>query len=47
MRATTIQLISEQSVENKLANGRLGVTTKTEIESLFGMERGAEDLRWI
>jgi hypothetical protein len=42
-----VQLISEQSVEDKLANIRLGVTTKAEIENLFGTEHGAENLRWV
>jgi hypothetical protein len=41
------QVISEQSVENKLAKVKLGVTTKAEIENLLGNEHGAENLRWI
>lgn len=41
------QVISEQSVENKLAQVKLGVTTKAEIENLLGNEHGAENLRWI
>src|SRR6266542_3001724 len=42
-----VELISEQSVENKLAKVQLGVTTKAEIENLFGNEHGAENLRWV
>ncbi len=42
-----VQLISEQSVENKLAKVKLGASTKAEIENLFGKEHGAENLRWI
>jgi hypothetical protein len=41
------QVISEQSVENKLAQVKLGVTTKAEIENLLGNEHGAENFRWI
>ena len=41
------QIISEQSVENKLAQVKLGVTTKAEIENLLGNEHRAENLRWI
>ena len=41
------QVVSEQSVENKLAQVKLGVTTKAEIENLLGNEHGAENLRWI
>ena len=41
------EVISEQSVENKLANVTLGVTTKAEIENLLGNKHGAENLRWI
>src|SRR6266542_3746191 len=42
-----VELISEQSVENKLAKVQLGVTTKAEIENLFGNDHGAENLRWV
>jgi hypothetical protein len=42
-----VQLASEQSLENKLANVKLGLTTKGDIERLFGREHGSEDLRWI
>jgi hypothetical protein len=42
-----LECVSEQSVENKLAQVKLGVTTKAEIESLLGNEHGAENLRWI
>src|SRR5512147_2794224 len=41
------QVISEQSVENKLAQVKLGVTTKADIESLLGNEHGTENLRWV
>ena len=41
------QVISEQSVENKLAKVKLGVTTKAEIENLLGNEHGTENFRWI
>ena len=44
---SAVQLIFEQSVENMLAKVKLGVTTKAEIENLFGNERGTENLRWI
>jgi hypothetical protein len=44
---SSVQVISEQSVEDKLANIRLGVTTKGEIENLFGTEHGGENLRWV
>jgi hypothetical protein len=42
-----VQITSEQSLENKLANVKLGVTGKAEIENLFGREHGPESLRWI
>jgi len=44
---SSVQVISEQSVEDKLANIRLGITTKGEIENLFGTEHGSENLRWV
>jgi hypothetical protein len=42
-----VQVVSEQSVENKIAKVKLGVTTKADIENLLGNEHGAENLRWV
>jgi hypothetical protein len=40
------QVVSEQSLEKKLADIKPGVTAKAEIERLFGTEHGNENLRW-
>jgi hypothetical protein len=42
-----VQTISEQSVEDKLARIKLGITNKTDIENLLGSEHSNEKLRWI
>lgn len=42
-----VQVVSEQSVENKIAKVKLGVTTKADIETLLGNEHGAGNLRWV
>ena len=41
------ELISEISVEDKIARLRLGQTDKTEVESIFGVEHGNERNRWV
>jgi hypothetical protein len=41
------QLISPQSVEDKVGQIRLGVTTMAEVETIFGTQHGGEDRRWF
>lgn len=41
------QLISERSVEDKVSQVKLGVTTMSEVESLFGTQHGSENQRWF
>ena len=43
----SVRLISQQSVEDKIAQVRLGVTTMGEVETLFGTQHGNEDRRWF
>ena len=43
----SVQLISQQSVENKIAQVKLGVTTMGEVETLFGTQHGSEERRWF
>jgi hypothetical protein len=43
----SVQLISQQSVEGKIAQVKLGVTTMGEVETLFGTQHGSEDRRWF
>jgi hypothetical protein len=42
-----VQVISEQSIDNKLSQVKLGVTTKAEVENLFGRDHNGEDRLWI
>jgi hypothetical protein len=42
-----VQVVSEQSLQAKLAEIKLGVTAKPDIERIFGTEHGNENLRWI
>ena len=41
------QLISPQSVEDKVGRIRLGVTTMSEVETIFGTQHTGEDRRWF
>jgi hypothetical protein len=43
----SVQLISQQSVEDRIAQIKLGVTTRGEIETLFGTQHGSEERRWF
>ena len=40
------ELISEISVEDKIAKLRIGQSDKTEVESIFGVEHGSDRTRW-
>ncbi len=41
------QLISQQSVEDKIAQVKPGITTMNEVESLFGTQHSSENKRWF
>jgi len=41
------QLISPQSVEDKVGQIKLGVTTMSEVETIFGTQHRGEDRRWF
>lgn len=43
----SVRLISQQSVEDKIAQVKLGVTTMGEVETLFGTQHGSEEWRWF
>lgn len=43
----SIQQISPQSVEDKVAQIRLGVTTMNEAQNIFGTQHGGENRRWF
>lgn len=43
----SVQLVSQQSVEDKIAEIKLGVTTMSEIETLLGTQHGSEGRRWF
>lgn len=43
----SVRLVSQQSVEDKIAQVKLGVTTMAEVETLFGTQHGSEDRRWF
>lgn len=40
------ELISEISVEDKIARLTIGQSDKSEVESIFGVERGSDRNRW-
>jgi len=40
------ELVSEISVEDKIAKLRIGQSDKTEVESIFGVEHGSDRTRW-
>jgi hypothetical protein len=44
--STSPELVSEVAVEDKIARLRLGLSDKTEIESIFGVEHGNDRNRW-
>lgn len=43
----SVQQISPQSVEDKVARVKLGVTSMNEVESIFGTQHGGENRRWF
>lgn len=43
---SSAQLISPQSVEDRVAQVKLGVTTMSQVEAIFGAPQGAENQRW-
>lgn len=43
----SVQQISPQSVEDKVGQIRLGVTTMTEVERILGTQYGSENRRWF
>lgn len=43
----SVQRISQQSVEDKVGQIKLSVTTMSEIESIFGTQHGSENRRWF
>ncbi|HVO93418.1 MAG TPA: hypothetical protein VMT22_11290 [Terriglobales bacterium] len=43
----SVQQISPQSVEDKVARIKLGVTTMSEVENVLGTQHGSEDRRWF
>jgi hypothetical protein len=43
----SVQQISPQSVEDKVSQIRLGVTTMSEVERIFGTQYGSENRRWF
>lgn len=43
----SVQQISQQSVEDKVAKIKLGVTTMSEVETVFGARQGGENQRWF
>lgn len=43
---TAVQSVSEQAVQQKLAKITLGLTTKEEIETLFGKDHTTENASW-
>jgi hypothetical protein len=44
---TSPQLVSETSVEEKVARLKLGQSDKSEVEGIFGVEHGNDRTRWI
>ena len=43
----SVQQISQQSVEDKISQIKLGVTTTSEVERIFGTQYGSENRRWF
>ena len=43
----SVQLIAQQPVEDKIAQVRLGVTTRGEVETLLGTQHSSEERRWF
>ena len=43
----SVQLISQQSVEDKVSRIKLGVTTMSDVETIFGTQHGTENQRWF
>ena len=43
----SVQQISPQSVEDKVAQIKLGVTTMNEVQNIFGAQHGGENRRWF
>ena len=43
----SVQQISQQSVEDKVGQIRLGVTTMSEVERILGTQYGSENRRWF
>ena len=41
------ELISEVSVEDKISRLRIGQSSKSEVESIFGVEHGNDRMRWV
>lgn len=41
------ELVSKTSVEDKIARLRIGVSEKSEVQSIFGTEHGNDRYRWI
>jgi hypothetical protein len=43
----SVQLISQQSVEDKVGQIKLSVTTMSEVETILGTQHGSENRRWF